>query len=96
MKNLISKLNERAKDIQKSFSRSTLPKSAEALEIYSNLNNRSDRIQKQAEQVTNGTQKLLDNANNALESLNKINKSLTGLLNNLLYKKRKNFNFFLK
>lgn len=94
MKNLISQLNERAKDIQKSFSRSTLPKSAEVLEIYSNLNNRSDRIQKQAEQVTNGTQKLLDNANNALESLNKINKSLTGSLIIYCLKKEKIKIFF--
>lgn len=77
---LVAKLNDKAKEIQKTFARSTLPQSAKGLEIHSNLSNRCDQIQKQAEQVTNGTQKLLDNANNALESLNKINKSISGKL----------------
>ena len=71
-------MNQKTKNIQNSFNKSTLPKSAEAIDIYSKLSSRSDQIQKQAEKVTNGTQKLLDNANNALESLNKINKSISG------------------
>jgi conjugal transfer/entry exclusion protein len=61
------------------FESNTQPKTTEALNLYTNLNGRSDSILKQAEQVTNRTQKLLDNANNALESLNKINKSLSGI-----------------
>ena len=80
MKTFIENLNDKTKKIQKDFNRSTLPRSAEALDIHSGLTNRCDQIQKQAEEVTNGTQNLLDNANNALESLNKINKSLSGKL----------------
>lgn len=59
------------------FETSSKPRSNEALSLYSNLNNRSDSILKQAEQVANGTQKLLDNAYNALESLERINKSIS-------------------
>lgn len=61
------------------FETNTQPKTNEALNLYANLNSRSDSVLKQAEQVTNRTQKLLDNANNALESLNKINRSLSGI-----------------
>lgn len=59
------------------FETSSKPRSNEALGLYSNLNNRSDSILKQAEQVANGTQKLLDNAYNAFESLERINKSVS-------------------
>ena len=55
-------------------------KTKEALTVFSNLNSRSDAILKQVEQITNGTQKLLDNTNNAWFSLNRINKSISGKL----------------
>lgn len=75
---MIFKLNEKTNEINKSLNKAAMPKSTEAIEVFSNLNSRSDKIQKQVELVTNGTQKLLDNANNALENLNRANKSISG------------------
>lgn len=72
------KLEEMTLEMKNNYETKLEPNTNNAFTIYSNLNTRSDSILKQAEQVTNGTQKLLDNANNAFESLNKINKSLTG------------------
>ena len=72
-------LHTQATEMAKNYEANTEPNAKEALKLHVNLNSRSDSILKQAEKVTNGTQKLLDNANNALESLNKINRSISGL-----------------
>ncbi|CAF0707486.1 unnamed protein product [Brachionus calyciflorus] len=74
---LSSELFERVKNMDTKFNEFTKNKSQASLEIQSNLIKRNDLVLKQAESVTNGTQKLLDNTNNALESLQKINKSLS-------------------
>lgn len=79
LKNLTTSLEDKTKQLMAHFETNTQPKTNEALNLYANLNSRSDSVLKQAEQVTNRTQKLLDNANNALESLNKINRSLSGI-----------------
>lgn len=74
------KLEEKASKMMKNFESVIQPKAEEALSIHTGLNSRSQSIQRQAEQVAEGTQKLFDNANNALENLNKINKSISGKL----------------
>lgn len=72
-----SKLEQSTSDLKNSYETELKSKANDAYTVYSNLNGRSDAVLKQAEQVTNETQKLLDNANNAFESLNNINQSLT-------------------
>lgn len=74
-----SKLEIKTGEVVKNFETNLTPKAKEALNVYSSLNSRSESILKQVEQVTNGTQKLLDNTNNAWFSLNKINKSISGI-----------------
>lgn len=77
LKNLTAKLDATAAQMVQTYETNTQSKVKEALKIHSSLDARNDVILKQAEKVTNGTQKLLDNANNALESLNKINRSIS-------------------
>ena len=51
----------------------------EATQILANIDNRTSLVQKKAERITEETQTLLDSASNALESLNKMNKTLSGI-----------------
>lgn len=76
LRNSSSKLEQSTSELKGAFESELKTKAKDAYTVYSNLNSRSDSVLKQAEQVTNETQKLLDNANNAFESLNKINQSL--------------------
>jgi DNA-directed RNA polymerase specialized sigma54-like protein len=75
---LTDALDANMAEMVKNYQTSTEVNVKEALKLHSSLDNRSDTILREAEKVTNGTQKLLDNANNALESLNKINRSISG------------------
>ncbi len=77
LKTASTKLEQSTSDMKNNYENELKSKANDAYTVYSNLNSRSDAVLKQAEQVTNETQKLLDNANNAFESLNNINKSLT-------------------
>ena len=83
LKNLTLALDASTAQMIKNFEINTKSQVKDALKIHSNLDSRSDSILKEAEKVTNGTQKLLDNANNALESLNKINRSISGRNTNI-------------
>lgn len=76
LKNASSKLEQSTTELKDKFETSLKDKTNDAHERYLQLSTRSDSVLKQAEQVTNETQRLLDNANNAFESLNKINESL--------------------
>ena len=65
------------------------------------FNKKTDEIGKQVEQVENRTQKLLDAANNGMEKLIKVNKTLPGkkdynikLLKNLEFYHFFNFRFY--
>lgn len=78
LKNLTEALDANTTEIIKNYQTNTEANVKEALKIHSSFEIRSDSILREAEKVTNGTQKLLDNANNALESLNKINRSISG------------------
>ena len=68
----------------------------EATQILANIDNRTSLVQKKAERITEETQTLLDSASNALESLNKMNKTLSGIdmvacCNSKLFRKKINF-----
>lgn len=54
------------------------PKSYEAADVYSQLDIRTTTVLRVAEEMTIGTQNLLDDANNAMDDLNRINKSIAG------------------
>lgn len=76
LKNVSTKLEQTTSDLKDTFDTSLKSKANNAHDTFLQLSTRSDSVLKQAEQVTNETQRLLDNANNAFESLNKINESL--------------------
>lgn len=80
LKNGSAKLQQSTSELKNTFETSLKTKANDAYEVFKKLDTRSDSVLKQAEQVTNDTQRLLDNANNAFESLNRINQSLTGRL----------------
>jgi hypothetical protein len=75
-------LKQKTDDLKKSFDEKTQPNVKKAEEIQNSLIERSDSVQKKAEEVTNGTQHLLDSANHGLDSLNRINKSISGNIQN--------------
>lgn len=75
---MTKQLEEKTEEQREKFNSTTSTKIQEAKSLYSNFSYRSDSILKEAEQITNRTQKVLDYSNNALENLNKINKSLSG------------------
>lgn len=78
LKNLTETLDANTAEIIRKYQTTTESNVKDALKLHLSLEGRSDSILKEAEKVTNGTQRLLDNANNALESLNKINRSISG------------------
>jgi len=85
LRNLTDALDANMAQMVKNYQTSTEANVKEALKLHSGLDSRSDTILREAERVTNGTQKLLDNANNALESLNKINRSISGEYSFLIF-----------
>jgi len=79
-----NELNKKIADLydQTSVIKSNLldiaPKSYEAADVYAQLEVRTSTVQRMAEEMTTGTQNLLDDANNAMDDLNAINKSIAG------------------
>ncbi len=80
LKKLTKDLQEKAQQLENKYDKNTSPKVNEAIELQKDLNERSGLIMRQADDVANRTQRLLDDANNGLEGLNRINKSLSGRL----------------
>lgn len=80
LKQTAKSLQDKSDEMVKNFTQTTQSKVDQAVEVQKNLNERSDSVLKQADEVANRTQRLLDNANNGLEGLNRINKSLSGIL----------------
>ncbi len=78
LKQLTEELQDKARKIGNKYEKNTSPKIDEAIELQKDLRERSGFILRQADDVANRTQRLLDDANNGLEGLNRINKSLSG------------------
>ena len=80
LKLMTKELEDKAALIASSYQMNAQPKTNQVIELQKGLHERSDQILRQADAVANRTQKLLDHANNGLEGLNRINKSLSGKL----------------
>lgn len=74
---MIGNLENETNDVRKNLTDLT-PRVDEATSVFQNLAERTESVQKIAENVAAGTQELYDNANNAMETLNNINKSISG------------------
>ena len=79
LNDLVNNLEKQVLNLGTSYSDTVQTKYQEATQILANIDNRTNLVQKKAERITEETQTLLDTASNALENLNKINKTLSGI-----------------
>jgi uncharacterized protein YoxC len=71
-------LQRKARTTASDYVAKTTPRVSEAVQTQKGLSERGALILKQADDVANRTQRLLDDTNNGMEGLNRINKSLSG------------------